>query len=423
MISKTRTEKAAISPIFYGWWIVAASFVSLGLAVGLPYFSLPFFYDYFARPVSEGGFGWSVPAITLGLPLGTLLTLWVGPLLMHRFPPRRLILIGTALTTLTFFGFGRMQGNLWLYWMLWVLYMTGNIFSGGLPHQLIIAEWFVRRRGLALSIAYLGISVVGAFSAQFIVKPLTAWYGFETALQLLGVAVLLGWPLILWVMRERPEEMNLRPDGEAMPPMANPMEAAPEEASPSIYRDRRFWILVLSGVCLSGATGAVSQHLKLILKENGFSEQSMLDLVFSQTLSLLLFISVAGRLLVGWLADRFPKRHVLTLTFLLFSASLPFLFLLQPGKVPYAFAILFGLSVGGDFLVILLMAGDHFRLGALARVLGLLLPALTMGQAWFPYFISLVREFTGSYAVPLGITFGVALLGRLAMALMPQSKN
>ena len=93
---------------FYGWWVVAVAFFTLGLAVGLPYFGMPFFYDYFEKPIVDGGFGWSRSTITLGLPLGTLITLWVGPLLAPRFSPRHLILAGTGLTALTLIGFGRM---------------------------------------------------------------------------------------------------------------------------------------------------------------------------------------------------------------------------------------------------------------------------------------------------------------------------
>lgn len=78
---------------FYGWWIVAGAFVTFGLSVGVPYYNISFFYDYFARE-----FNWSRADITLGFPLATVLTIWVGPLMIHRFSPRKLILIGTGFT-------------------------------------------------------------------------------------------------------------------------------------------------------------------------------------------------------------------------------------------------------------------------------------------------------------------------------------
>lgn len=404
--------------LFYGWWIVAASFFTFGLAVGLPYFGMPFFYDYFERPVSEGGFGWSKRTITFGLPLGTLVTLWVGPFIAHRFSPRRLILVGTGLTALTFLGFGRMNGSVWVYWLLWLVYMTGNIFSGGLSHQVLLSRWFKRRRGTALSIAYLGVSVVGAFSARFVVKPLTEAFGFSAALQLMGAFLLLTWPLVLFVMKEQPADLGLLPDGDGKPGQEPPPTSPP--FAPSIFREKTFWILLAGGSCSVGAVGAISQHLKLILRDGGFTDQELLDRTFSLTLSVLLVTSAVGRLLVGWLADRFPKRHVLTLTFVLFAGSLPFLLFLNPPGAPYAFAVLSGLAMGGDFLLVALMAADYFSPASLARALAVLLAVMTVGQTWFPYFIAIVREQSDSYAPSLALIFVAALAGRTVMALLPK---
>ena len=96
---------------FYGWWVVAASFVTFGISVGLPYYNMPFFYDYFAK-----NFGWARSQITLGFPIAAILTLWVGPVLVPKLSPRRSILIGTGLTFLAFLGFSQMSGNLTVYY-------------------------------------------------------------------------------------------------------------------------------------------------------------------------------------------------------------------------------------------------------------------------------------------------------------------
>lgn len=410
--------KPTNSPTFYGWRIVAASFFTLGLAVGLPYFGMPFFYDYFERPISEGGFGWSRSTITLGLPLGTLATLWVGPLLAHRFPPRRLILLGTGLTALVLVGFGRMNGSVWLYWSLWVAYMIGNVFSGGLSHQVILSHWFVKHRGTALSIAYLGISFIGAVSARFVVKPLSETFGFHLALQLMAGLLLLTWPLVWWVMKEKPADLGLLPDGEACAETA-PVAATESLTPQQILRQRAFWVLLIGGCCSTGAFAAVSQHLKLILKDSGFNDQNALNLAFSQTMLVLLIASAAGRLLVGRLSDRLPKRHVLTLAYLLLAVALPMLFFVKAPATPYLFATLFGLAMGSDFLLTALIAADQYSVASLARVLAILFPAMTIGQTWLPYFIALLREWTGSYSTPLLVAFGLAAAGRLTMTLLP----
>ncbi len=121
---------------FYGWWIVAASFISFGISVGLPYYNVPFFYDYFAKD-----FGWARSQITLGFPLAALLTLWVGPLLVPKLSPRKSIIIGTGLTALAFFGFSQMTGSLAVYYGLWFMYTMGYILSGqSCSHDLSIRK-------------------------------------------------------------------------------------------------------------------------------------------------------------------------------------------------------------------------------------------------------------------------------------------
>src|SRR5271168_2865267 len=99
---------------FYGWWVVAAAFVTSGLTVGIPYYNIPFFYDYFQR-----AFGWSRASITFGFPLAALLTIWAGPLVIHRFSPRKLIVLGSALIAIALAGFGWMGSSLSIYYALW----------------------------------------------------------------------------------------------------------------------------------------------------------------------------------------------------------------------------------------------------------------------------------------------------------------
>ena len=91
--------------------MIATAFITFGLAVGIPYYNQSFFYDYFQRT-----FHWQLRQITLGFPLAALLTVWVGPFVVPLFSPRKLILVGTGLTAVAFFGFSAMNGSLALYY-------------------------------------------------------------------------------------------------------------------------------------------------------------------------------------------------------------------------------------------------------------------------------------------------------------------
>ncbi len=402
---------------FYGWWITFAAFCTFGIAVGIPYYSMPFFYDYYEKAPSAGGFGWSRPDITLGFPLAALATLWVGPLLVHRFSPRKMILIGTACTAVAMAGFGLMGGGLTPYYGLWVIYLVGYIFSGPIPHQVIISHWFRKKRGVAMGVAYLGVGVFAAASTKYIAKPLVEQFGFHTALQVMGGLMLLAWPIAIWVMRDKPSEIGQFPDGT---PDSGGYTAPPPQSFHYLLRQSSFWLLVIGSFCSIGSIGSINQHMKLIFKDQGFTDQKMLNSAFADALFCISVSSIAGRLFIGWLADRFPKKYVMTITYALVAITIPLLLLVRPPETPYLFAILFGFGMGADYMLIPLMAAEQFDAATLARAMAIILPTDTIGQTWFPYGVSLLREHFGDYSIALGSVFGLAVVGALAVGLLPK---
>ncbi len=398
---------------FYGWWITLAAFCTFGISVGIPYYNIPFFYDYF-----EKTFGWSRADITLGFPLAALLTLWAGPVLVHRFSPRKLILAGTALTCLAFLGFGRMGGRLWIYFFFWFIYTVGYIFSGPIPHQVLVSQWFRKMRGRAMAVAYVGVAVGGSLGS-YIVKPLTESLGFQAALQIMGLVLFLAWPLAIWVIKDRPSEMSQHPDGAAT--SAAETAQKPREFR-YLLRRPSFWLLAVGSLCSIGAIGAVNQHMKLVFLDQGFTDQSQLNSVWRIASMLTLWSSIAGRLVMGWLADRFPKKYVMTSTYLLVAITIPLLLLVRPEQTRYlyVFAVLFGFGMGADYMLIPLMAAEQFGVNTLARAMAIILPTDTIGQTWLPYAVARLRLHFGDYGHALTAVFLLAFIGTVAIALLPK---
>ena len=412
---------------FFGWWIVAAAFLTFGIAVGIPYYGMPFFYDYYEKPLAAGGFGWSRPDITLGFPLAALLTLWVGPVLVHRFSPRKMILIGTACTCLAFLGFGNMTGAKWMYYGLWFLYVVGYIFSGPIAHQVIISQWFKKRRGVAMAVCYLGVGIFGALSAKAVAKPLTEAFGFRGALQIIAGMMLLTWPIALWIMKDKPSEIGQFPDG--MTALESGPQVPPKPFN-WLWRQPAFWLLVLGSFCSIGSIGSINQHMKLVFKDQGFQNQAQLNTLFADTLFYIMISSTAGRLIIGWMADNFQKKYVMTATYLLVAITIPLMLMVRPGEQfmgvldpSMVFAILFGFGMGADYMLIPLMAAEQFGVNTLARAMAIILPTDTIGQTWFPYFVSLLREHYGDYNHALIAVFVLALVGAVAIALMPRQQG
>jgi MFS family permease len=406
---------------FYGWWVAAASFITFGLSVGLPYYNLPFFYNYYTKPIAQGGFGWSRSEAVLGFPLAALFTLWVGPILIHRFSPRKLILGGTALTCLAFTGFANMSGSLMIYYLLFFLYTIGYILSGPIPHQVIVSQWFRKKRGSAMGIVYVGVGLFGS-GGSYLVNYIANHYGFHAALQALGVCVLLAWPIAIWVLKNKPSEVGQFPDGAAEASADQKIEPKPFGY---LLRQSSFWLLTIGSFCSIGSIGAINAHMKFVLEDQGFTNMKQLNDIWTTASVWILCSSIAGRLFVGWIADRFPKKIVMALTYFLVTVTIPILLLVTPAKTEfvYVFAVLFGFGMGADYMLIPLMAAEQFGVNSLARAMAIILPTDTIGQTWFPYGIALLREFVGSYSKALLVVFAVALIGAVAVSLLPRARK
>jgi MFS family permease len=410
---------------FYGWWIVAAALFTFGFAVGVPYYNVPFFADYYMKSPDAGGFGWTRQQVILGFPLATTLLMWMGPLIVPRFSPRKLIVIGTGLTALAFLGWSKQDGNLYFYYAMWLVYAAGYFISGPVVHQVIVSQWFKRKRGFAMGVVYVGVGLMGSIVGDLILKPMTKadpTSGFRDALLAIGGMVLLAWPLAILFLKDKPGEIGQFADG---------ADAPPEEAKlvpvsmNTLFRSPAFWLLMVGSFCSIGSIGAINQHMKLAFKDQGFTDQLLLNDAAVLATKLILWSSIAGRLFVGWAADRLSKKAVMVATYVLVAATIPILLLVNPAEPHflYLFAILFGFGMGADYMLIPLMAAEQFGVNSLARAMSIILPTDTIGQTWFPYGVAWLRESWGTYQSTLMVIFALSFIGAVAIALLPSAKK
>jgi MFS family permease len=408
-----KSETFSRTSTFRGWWMVATAFVTFGISVGIPYYNLPFFYDYF-----QTTFHWSIQQITLGFPLASLLTVWAGPLLIPRASPRKLILIGTGISALAFFGFSRMNGSLLVYFGVYLLYTIGYICSGPIPHQLLVSYWFHKMRGRAMGVVYVGVGLFGGLGS-FFVRYVTEHFGFRNALIAVGCLMFVAWPLALVIMRDRPSDVNQFPDGLDHPPQD--VKAAPLEWGVLLH-SRAFWLLMIGSVCSIGSIGSINQHMKFVFRDAGFTTQTMLNAVWTLASVMILWSSIIGRLSIGYFADIFSKKRVMTATYFVVAATILVLLSVSPARhiSVTLFSLVFGFAMGADYMLIPLMAAEQFGVNTLARAMALILPLNTIGQTWCPYFVSYLRQHFGNYNVPMAVVFAIAMIGALAIALLPR---
>jgi MFS family permease len=183
-----------------------------------------------------------------------------------------------------------------------------------------------------------------------------------------------------------------------------------------------FWLLLAGSVCSIASIGSINMHMKFVFHDEGFTNQKILNATWTKASVLILWSSIIGRLSVGYIADIFSKKRVMTSTYVIVAASILLLLSVRPdrGASLYVFSIVFGFSMGADYILIPLMAAEQFGVNTLARAMGIILPLNTIGQTWCPYLVSTLRQHYGNYLAAMMIVFGIAMLGAIAIAFIPR---
>ncbi len=414
---------------FYGPLMIACCFVTFGLSTGIPYYNIAFFFDYF-----RDDHGWTQVLVTTGAPIAVLLTLWVGPVIVPKVSPRRLILVGTILTFLSLQWFSRLGGSEYEYYAAWCLYMVGYFLSGPIPHQIIISNWYKKKRGRAMGITYVGVAVIGAIGTK-LAPELTTHMDYTQAMQYLSLLMIIVWPLALFVLRDKPQDIGQLPDGEspqgAQDEIQQQVTLQPQEEPQTVktfgelVHSIPFWLLLVGSALSIGSIAAVNFLMKFVFEEQGFVEQGARDTVWSNASFTYLMSSIAGRLLAGWLADHFPRKYVMLATYVIVALAVPLLFLVTPEQpnMVFVFAIVFGFAMGADYMLIPLMAADLFGLGSLGKAMSAILPSDTIMQFWLPFGIAGLAVRLAGYSQALWAVFGLAAVGALAIGLLPRNSE
>lgn len=384
-------------------YVLATAFLTLFAVVGFVIYGLPFFYDFMIRE-----YGWSRGMVTSGNALGKLLVAplfgFVAGWMIDNYGPRRLMLAGalfagTALVGLSF------SNTLPLFYLFYIFNALGYIFGGPLPCQVLISRWFEKNRGKAMGIAYLGIGTGGAV-VPYLIAGMEKNLGWHMALVTLGILiVLIAFPLAYFI-----KEPAKAAGAEGSEP--------PLVSTGTILRNPNFYLLAIGSMCSIGAVGGIMQHMKLYLVDHNYSQFQSANVLFYIMIS-----SLAGRVLMGFLADIVNRKYVMILIYMIVACAIPLLLVPDfPGRI-YIFALIFGIGLGGDYMIIPLMAADLFGVRALGRTMGIVLVADGIAESTFPMLVGILyNEGAKSYATGFILLICLALLGAVIVSFLPKTK-
>jgi sugar phosphate permease len=325
--------------------------------------------------------------------------------LIDKYGPRRLMMLGALLMGVALMGLSH-SDNLGMFYVFYVFNALGYVFGGPLPCQVLISRWFDKNRGKAMGIAYLGIGMGGAI-VPVLATNLESNLGWKYALMVLGVLVfVIAFPMSYFI--KDPYRSNNRKKPQAA------TEAVPVR---NILKNPNFYLLAFGSMCAIGVVGGMGQHLKLYLRDLNFTQAQA-----AHVMSIVLLSSLVGRVMMGWLSDLISRKYVMILIYMIVASAIMLLFLpLFPGKI-YVFAVIFGIGLGGDYMIIPLMAGDLFGVKALGRTMGIILVADGVAESVFPVLVGfLYNEEAKSYALGFTVLVCVALVGVLIISFVPKT--
>jgi MFS family permease len=387
--------------MFYGWWMVAAGGVLNALSAGT---YMTGFSVYFLPVTRE--FGLTRAATSLAYGMGRLEGGFEGPLagyLVDRLGPRKMIAFGGSLAGIGFILLSLTQ-NFTTFLLVYISVLALGM-NAGFNHSIMAAinQWFIRRKGLAMSILTMGQSIGG-----FVITPLVAVIvlnvGWRTGALISGLAIIAAVIPLSFVMRRTPEEVGLLPDGDRGPTVARVDTSSGEPArfsrhvtavdftAKEAFRTRTFWLLALAMGLRSSAHTGVFVHLVPLMVWKGQTEATGALVV-----AFVAFTTFPLRAVLGWTGDKWAKHKIVGITMGLGAASLGML-IVSGGTLwqLLMFAALFSFAEAVNGIAWSLL-GDFFGRGSFATIRGGITMAQGFASMGTPVFAGWVYDTTGSY--------------------------
>ena len=424
-MSQERIPASGLRPsqgIFYGWWLTGvAAFVMI---IG----TVPIFQGMTAWfVVLEREFGWSRAQLSLAFSLTRAEGTIMGPLagyLVDKVGPRRMVLSGLPVMGIGFILFSQVN-NLWQFYGAFVLASMGAGFGTWLPMMTVLNHWFQKRRSMAMSLAMEGFALGGV-----LLMPALAWaidpdepdrLGWRLTAAGIGVVlIILAWP-VSRLIRNRPEEYGLRPDGrpENQPERGERVGSGQGEGGivdftwQEALRTRPFWLITIGHSATSIVIVTLTVHLGPMLTDLGYSLQMVAWVVSTYT-----GVGAVFTLVGGYIGDRVPMHLALFVFSVIQSVAVVILLSADTLPMILLFAVVLGIGFGGRTPMTTAIRGVYFGRRAFASITGISMIPMNIMLLVFPLFAGIMFDAVGSYQIPFSVLAIVSFFGAAMFLLL-----
>ena len=396
--------------IFYGWWLVGLTLLTLTAVITPIFQGLGFFFVALERQ-----FGWSRAILSVPFSLSRVEGALLGPLegyLTDRLGSRRMILIGFGILGAGFVVFSFVQGVMG-YYITFLLIFAGAGFGGFFPLITAINHWFRRHRTKAMAIGLIGINL-GALLAPLLGRAMDL-YGWRTLALGLGVGVWVVTVPIALLVRNRPEEYGQRPDGDTSPDMEayEQEDSLEDDGSFTVgeaVRTMAFWAIAAAHGFSAIASVTMAVHIIPAMTDIGMS--------LAQAGTVVLTYGVAGvisQLASGFLGDRLPKPPLIAVFVVIQGVGMLVAATIQTVSGAYLFAVLYGVGLGARIPLLTAIRGDYFGTKNFATIMGVSQVPMNFAMVGAPIAAGYLFDTMGSYTIPF---LGLAIFNFLGAILV-----
>ena len=401
--------------MFYGWRIAAAGAGTNAVILGITTFGFGVFLEEFRLT-----YGWGMTALALGLSIRSLelgLLAPVAGFILDRFGARRMAVAGVIIIAASLLLFWQAR-TLPMYYAASIVMALGQSFAGSSSFTVALMRWFVRKRGQAMSIVTTGNGF--GYFATAIFALMIASLGFHETFAVLAVVVLVaGVPLAL-VIRDRPEDLGMLPDGEALQPGkdgagAHAARAAGGMQTRDALRTPAFYLLVVAL-----AAGAGAQLVWIVFQVPHFVAAGFSVEFVGIQAAVYGMAAIPLRWLVGWLGDRFGSKTVYLVALLLEALGLCFFAYVTPERwwLLIPFYLTFGIGHSGWLVLFQTLPADFFGTRNFATIRGLTNALQVPVSILIPLLMGFVFDTRGNYELAYVVVAGFVAIGALCLALI-----
>ncbi|MCA0972802.1 MFS transporter [Halobacillus litoralis] len=395
------------TPFYYGWVIVLVAGLGVFFSGPGQTYSVSIFIDYYIED-----FGYSRSAVSGIYSGATLLAgfaLFMMGRLVDRFGQRAMMVAVGLLLSLALFWNAFLLGSVMMFFGFFMIRLFGQGSMTLIPNTLV-PQWFIKKRGRALS-----VMAIGGFASSALLPPLNTWaihaFGWRTTWGIWGVLLLVVFvPLAYFFVRNKPEAIGEIPDGTPKPVRGKSSPAETVEVNETSWTlkeamsTRAFWFILFCVTVPALVNTAITFHIVSIMDLKGLGSG-----VAAFVLSLMAIIGFPITFVSGYLVDRFSVHYILAITFFGHVLTLVILFFTSSGWMAIAFGVFWGFVNGFERIVLSIVWPNYFGREHLGSIKGLAQTVMVIGSALGPLPFGIFYDWFGGYqeVILLAILFPV----------------